>query len=195
MRENPVSVEDKIIQTTIDCIETYGFTGATNRRIAEAAGVNIASINYYFRSKEILIQRVMEITLNNAFDLSNVPPMPGATVQQRCIAIFLEILEGGLRYPNLTRAHFHNLLVEGQPDAILQAHVTRFIDAQAADLLARGSSLSQEELQVALMQIFSAVAMAVLAPSLVSRSGIDLRNSDSGKAYTTRLVEKLLNPS
>ena len=195
MRENPVSVEDKIIQTTIDCIETYGFTGATNRRIAEAAGVNIAAINYYFRSKEILIQRVMEITLNNAFDLSNVPPMPGATVQQRCIAIFLEILEGGLRYPNLTRAHFHNLLVEGQPDAILQAHVTRFIDAQAADLLARGSSLSQEEIQVALMQIFSAVAMAVLAPSLVSRSGIDLRNSDSGKAYTTRLVEKLLNPS
>jgi AcrR family transcriptional regulator len=195
MRENPVSVEDKIIQTTIDCIETYGFTGATNRRIAEAAGVNIAAINYYFRSKEILIQRVMEITLNNAFDLSNVPPMPGATVQQRCIAIFLEILEGGLRYPNLTRAHFHNLLVEGQPDAILQAHVTRFIDAQAADLLARGSSLSQEEIQVALMQIFSAVAMAVLAPSLVSRSGIDLRNSDSGKAYVTRLVEKLLNPS
>jgi len=195
MRENPVSVEDKIIQTTIDCIETYGFTGATNRRIAEAAGVNIAAINYYFRSKEILIQRVMEITLNNAFDLSNVPPMPGATVQQRCIAIFLEILEGGLRYPNLTRAHFHNLLVEGQPDAILQAYVTRFIDAQAADLLARGSSLSQEEIQVALMQIFSAVAMAVLAPSLVSRSGIDLRNSDSGKAYVTRLVEKLLNPS
>jgi len=195
MRENPASVEDKIIQTTIDCIETYGFTGATNRRIAEAAGVNIAAINYYFRSKERLIQRVMEITLNNAFDLSNVPPMPGATVQQRCIAIFLEILEGGLRYPNLTRAHFHNLLVEGQPDAILQAYVTRFIDAQAADLLARGSSLSQEELQVALMQIFSAVAMAVLAPSLVSRSGIDLLNSDSGKAYTTRLVEKLLNPS
>ena len=195
MRENPVSVEDKIIQTTIDCIETYGFTGATNRRIAEAAGVNIAAINYYFRSKEILIQRVMEITLNNAFDLSNVPPMPGATVQQRCIAIFLEILEGGLRYPNLTRAHFHNLLVEGQPDAILQAYVTRFIDAQAADLLARGSSLSQEEIQVALMQIFSAVAMAVLAPSLVSRSGIDLRNSDSSKAYVTRLVEKLLNPS
>ena len=195
MRENPVSVEDKIIQTTIDCIETYGFTGATNRRIAEAAGVNIAAINYYFRSKEILIQRVMEITLNNAFDLSNVPPMPGATLQQRCIAIFLEILEGGLRYPNLTRAHFHNLPVEGQPDAILQAYVTRFIDAQAADLLARGSSLSQEEIQVALMQIFSAVAMAVLAPSLVSRSGIDLRNSDSGKAYVTRLVEKLLNPS
>jgi len=195
MRENPASVEDKIIQTTIDCIETYGFTGATNRRIAEAAGVNIAAINYYFRSKERLIQRVMEITLNNAFDLSNVPPMPGATVQQRCIAIFLEILEGGLRYPNLTRAHFHNLLVEGQPDAILQAHVTRFIDAQAADLLARGSSLSQEEIQVALMQIFSAVAMAVLAPSLVSRSGIDLLNSDSGKAYVTRLVEKLLNSS
>ena len=118
--------------------------------------------------------------------------MPGATVEQRCVAIFLEILEGGLRYPNLTRAHFHNLLVEGQPDAIFQAYVTRFIDVQAADLIARGSSLSQEELKVALMQIFSAVAMVVLAPSLVSRSGIDMHNPDSHTAYLTRLVEKLL---
>jgi AcrR family transcriptional regulator len=194
MKENPGSVEDKIIQTTIDCIETYGISGATNRRIAETAGVNIAAINYYFRSKENLIQRVMEITLNNAFDLSNVPPMPGATGQQRCMAVFLEILEGGLQYPNLTRAHFHNLLVEGQPDAILQAHVTRFFDAQAADLLTHGSPLSLEEIHVALVQIFSAVAMAVLAPSLANWSGIDMRSPDARKAYVTRLVEKLLSP-
>ncbi len=192
MNNHPTSVEDKIISTTIDCIETYGISGATNRRIAEAAGVNIAAINYYFRSKEALIRKVMDITLNNAFDLSNIPPMPDATAQERCIIIFLEILEGGLRYPNLTRAHFHNILIEGQPDASLQAYVHRFIDEQAKDLLARGSPLTLAEMQVALVQIFTAVAMVVLAPTLVSQFGIDLYNLDSPVIYVKRLVEKLL---
>jgi TetR/AcrR family transcriptional regulator, regulator of cefoperazone and chloramphenicol sensitivity len=63
MNEKTGSVEQKIIDATIRCIEAYGISGANNRRIAEAAGVNIAAINYYFRSKELLIQRVMEITL------------------------------------------------------------------------------------------------------------------------------------
>ena len=70
MNDKPASVEGKIIQAAIECIEKYGISGATNRQIALEAGVNNAAINYYFRSKEVLIQRCMEITLKNAFDLS-----------------------------------------------------------------------------------------------------------------------------
>ncbi len=192
MNTTQPSVEDRIISTTIDCIEKYGISGATNRRIAEAAGVNIAAINYYFRSKDVLIQRVMEITLNNAFDLSNVPPMPGATAQERCAAIFTDILEGGIQYPNITRAHFHNLLVEGQPDPRLQAYITRFLEDQAGDLRARGLALSQEETKRALMQIFSAVIVATLSPALVESGGIWLRTSGERQVSVENLVQKLL---
>ncbi|HVP20253.1 MAG TPA: TetR/AcrR family transcriptional regulator [Anaerolineaceae bacterium] len=194
MSEEPASIEEKIILTTIDCIERYGFSGATNRRISQAAGVNIAAINYYFRSKKALIQRVMEITLHNAFDLSNVPSMPEATVQQRCAAIFAEILEGGIRYPNLTRAHFHDLLVEDQPDTLLQHYVRQFVDEQAQELLTRGLTLPPDEIKLALIQIFSAVAMAVLAPSLIEQAGIDLHDPAARQSYVKRLVEKLLVP-
>lgn len=192
MSEIQSSVEDKIIETTIECIEKYGISGATNRRIAEAAGVNIAAINYYFRSKEVLIQRVMEITLKNAFDLSNVPPMPGATAQERCVAIFSDILEGGIQYPNLSRAHFHSLLVDGQPDERLQAHVTRFIEEQAKDLRARGLALSQGETRLALMQIFSAVMIVTLFPALVEYGGVSLRTTGERHSYVERLAQKLL---
>ena len=40
------TVEIKIIEAAIDCIEQFGLKGATNRRIAEKAGVNLAAINY-----------------------------------------------------------------------------------------------------------------------------------------------------
>ena len=66
------TIEIKIIEAAIDCIEQFGLKGATNRRIAEKAGVNLAAINYYFRSKENLIERVMETTLHNAFDWDDI---------------------------------------------------------------------------------------------------------------------------
>ncbi|SOD79858.1 transcriptional regulator, TetR family [Spirosoma fluviale] len=37
-----------------------GFDGATSRDIAEAAGINIALTNYYFRSKEKLFMQIFE---------------------------------------------------------------------------------------------------------------------------------------
>jgi len=187
------SVEEKIIYATVDCIETYGIPGATNRRIAQVAGVNIAAINYYFRSKETLIQRVMEITLKNAFDLSTLSPMPGVSAQERCIAVLMHITQGGLNYPGLTRAYFYNLLVQGQYDALLVEHVNRFIDNLAADMLDRGCALLQDELKLALIQIFSAVIMAILAPTLFAQQhGIHLDQPESCLAYVTRLVDRLL---
>jgi TetR/AcrR family transcriptional regulator, regulator of cefoperazone and chloramphenicol sensitivity len=192
MSETQTRVEDRIIETTINCIEKYGITGATNRRIAEVAGVNIAAINYYFRSKEVLIQRALEITLSNAFDLSNIPAMPGATAQERCSAIFSDILEGGIQYPNVARAHFHSLLVEGQPDERLRRYIVQFLEEQAKDLRERGLELSQEETKHALMQIFSALTIAILSPALVEYGGISLRTSEERHTYVDHLVQKLL---
>jgi AcrR family transcriptional regulator len=193
MNEPANSVEQKIILTTIDCIEKYGISGATNRRIAEVAGVNIAAINYYFRSKEILIQRVMEITLKNAFDMSDLPPMAGAAPKERCTAVFMAVLEGGLKYPNLTRAHFRSLLVDGQQDAALHAHLNGFLHEQAVDLLGRGIQSSEAELKPVLLQIFSVVVMAVLAPSLVEQTGVHLQDRQARRAYIERLVDQLID--
>lgn len=55
------TVEDKIINATVSCIEKYGIKKTTIRQIGKEAGVNSASINYYFRSKDILMQHVMKV--------------------------------------------------------------------------------------------------------------------------------------
>jgi AcrR family transcriptional regulator len=192
MDEKPASVEEKIISVTIECIEKYGISGATNRRIAELAGVNLAAINYYFRSKDALLQRVMEITLKNAFDLSEMDPMPGASVPERASAIFTELLQGGYHFPGITRAHFYNLLAEGEYDAPLVERVNRFITDLAADLRARGCALPPAQLTLALTQIFSAVMLPALAPRLFEQC-CDLPDPAASQAYVRRLVERLLS--
>ncbi len=187
------SIEDKIILATIDCIEKYGISGATNRQIARMADVNNAAINYYFRSKDILINRCMEITLSNAFDLGKMPGMPEAPVEERCIAILMSLVEGGYQYPGITRAHFFNLLAEGKNDALLLEHVNRFVNDLAEDLHERGCGLEPGELRLALSQIVSAVILLILSPTLLGQhNGIDPRNPDTCLPYITRLVRNLL---
>jgi AcrR family transcriptional regulator len=192
--EKTNSVEDKIILATIECIEKYGISGATNRQIASVAGVNIAAINYYFRSKEVLIRRCMEITLKNAFDLSEMSSMSGMAAQERCIAILMDLMAGGYQYPGITHAHFFNLLAEGKYDALLLQHVNRFVYDLAVDLNKRGCGLAMDELNLALTQIVSAVILLILAPNLFQQqNGIDFHNPETRLPYITRLVDKLLN--
>ena len=194
MDKKTTSIEDKIILAAIDCIEKNGISGATNRQIALMAGVNSAAINYYFRSKEVLIHRCIEITLKNAFDLSEMPPMPEASAEERCIAILMSLVEGGFQYPGITRAHFFNLLAEGKDDALLLERINRFIDDLANDLHDRGCGLVLDELKLALVQMVSAIIMLILAPILFEQqNGIDLHDPETRLTYVTRLVKKLLS--
>jgi len=57
--------EKRILEATIACIEQDGIDNLTTRKIAEQAGVNIAAINYYFRSKERLVEEAKQMTLEH----------------------------------------------------------------------------------------------------------------------------------
>ena len=55
---NRIDTQDKIISTAIDMIGRQINLDFTIRSIAEKANVNLASVNYYFRSKDNLINEV-----------------------------------------------------------------------------------------------------------------------------------------
>jgi AcrR family transcriptional regulator len=189
----PSPIETKIIEATIACIEQYGIQGTTNRKIAELAGVNSAAINYYFRSKDALIQRVMQVTLHNAFDLEDIPQQPGDSAAERCKAIFNHLIAGGAGFPGLTRAHFYDLLTEGDYDSLAVKKINEFMQQLAEDLRARGAALDPDELRLACAQIAAAALMMILAPRLFAdKLGIDMTDEATRRQFIDRLVEHLL---
>lgn len=197
MELNPstTAIEERIIEAAIECIEKFGIQGATNRRIAEMAGVNSAAINYYFRSKDVLIQRVMDLTLRNAFDWDDIEKLPGATAVERCKAVFNHLIAGGARYPGITRAHFYDLLVEGNYSSPAVEKLNDFLRRLAADLEKRGAGLPPAELRLACAQIASAGLMMILAPRIFAQ-GLDLDVTDetARQRFLDRLVDRLLAP-
>ena len=186
------SVEEKIVNAAIECIEQYGVSGATSRKISAAAGVNVAAINYYFRSKEVLIQKAMERTMDHAFDWSDFPDAPSLTVQQRCYNIFNHLIEGGVNFPGVTRAHFHDLLSEGNYDALVVKRLIVFTRQLVDDLEAHGYKGNRADLELAVMQIMNGAFMSILVPHLYKSSlGLDLSDPDTRHRYLEKLTSIL----
>ncbi len=62
-----LSTEEKILSAASKVFTEKGFAGTRTRDIAQEAGINIALLNYYFRSKEKLFQKVMLLKLHELF--------------------------------------------------------------------------------------------------------------------------------
>jgi len=193
MANPPDSGEEKIIDATIECLEKYGVQGTTIRKIADFAGMNSAAINYYFRSKEVLVQRALERTLANAFDWEDIATLPGSTPQEHCAAIFINLVEGGINYPGITRAHFYDLLTGGNYNTQVVKRMNEFVQYLCQDLKERGLQMEQHRLETGCMQITSAVFMMILSPKLFQSSfGLDMANSAQRENFITSLVNQLL---
>ena len=61
MIEKEQTTEEKILEAASEVFTEKGFSGTRTRDIAEKAGINLALLNYYFRSKEKLFEQVMKI--------------------------------------------------------------------------------------------------------------------------------------
>ena len=193
MSTEPNSIESKIIQAAIECIEKYGIQHTTNRKVAEMAGVNSAAINYYFRSKDALVNRCMQVTLENAFDIRDFDLLAAGSARERCIAIFDHLITGGLNYPGITRAHMYSLLVEGRYDTAAVAKLNGFVEDLVKDIEARNAGMSHEQLILACAQMTMATMMAILAPRLFAgKLGVDLNHAETRRLYVERLVTGLL---
>ncbi len=65
--ESNLSTEEKIKRAATEVFAQKGFAATRTRDIAEAAGINLALLNYYFRSKQKLFDGIMLEKLQELF--------------------------------------------------------------------------------------------------------------------------------
>src|SRR5690606_17913886 len=64
-----ISTEEKIIEAARKVFTQKGYAATRTRDIAEEAGINLALLNYYFRSKEKLFQLIMAEKVHQLFSV------------------------------------------------------------------------------------------------------------------------------
>lgn len=114
MSNEITETREKILLTAGKLFSENGFAGVTHRELAKAAGVNSALINYYFRSKELLYEQVMDYSYKLTQDKYPIPsdeglePLAGiiAVVRARLLTVFDEGPAGW--FPRLVYHEMHD---------------------------------------------------------------------------------------
>lgn len=188
------SPEEKIIAATIGCIEKYGIEKTTIRQISKEAGMNSASINYYFRSKEVLMQRVLEVILYNAFDMENFDGTKNFSAKERLICILDGMIAGALQFPNITRALFSDLFITNNTEAPVVQKCNTFMGILEKELTAAYPKKSSEDIRMILIQASSATFLfpGLFPGFFTGFSELNFSDESARKVYVERLVSKLL---
>lgn len=106
----------RLIVAAVSVIERDGIAHATVRRIASEAGANIAAVNYYFGSKDHLLDVVLAHTLEEAFTKALTEldeAIAGEGDVQRGMRRYLEgYLVHAFRWPTISVGHLRQALLE-----------------------------------------------------------------------------------
>lgn len=171
MREkNEEGTKERILNTAIDIIEREGIEAATARAISAEAKVNLAAINYHYRTKDALMSAALAASWNHALEdlqgfLNTRPWDPKAAILE--IAIFLRL--GARRYPKVTRLHFLGARDEGHADLSLVSsppgsRFWEFVAECAAQVASTLGIVSDWALQGRTEALFAAMVCPAMAP-------------------------------
>jgi AcrR family transcriptional regulator len=188
------AIEDKIINATIACLEEFGLHGTTIRKIGETAGLNSAAVNYYFRSKSALIDRVMEITLDNAFRWADFQYTEEWPLRAQLIEIMRQLAAGAVKFPKISQAHFYELFVNNNYGTPVMGKLTAFLDRVLAEILRKRPDLDETRARRLLIGLISSVLIYYAAfPGLFDAfAGADMREPSAQRAYIEATVDALL---
>jgi AcrR family transcriptional regulator len=108
----PETPRERLIEATITEIERHGLSQLTVRAVAAAAEMNIAAVNYHFRSKQALVAAALESSIVHMLEdtdtiLARLSEGPEGVLGE----LFGYYLEGCLRFPRISKAHLHDAFV------------------------------------------------------------------------------------
>lgn len=96
------STEEKIKNAARRIFQKKGYAGTRTRDIAEEAGINLALLNYYFRSKERLFDLIMTESLEGFFrSLRSVFDDPSTSFEEKIHLIVENYIDRLTENPNI----------------------------------------------------------------------------------------------
>ncbi|MDI6618821.1 MAG: TetR/AcrR family transcriptional regulator [Clostridiales bacterium] len=181
---------EKIIRATISFIEKYGIHSVTIRGIAKEADVNSAAINYYFRSKENLLEETLKLTIKNFQDdyyaiAQKQYQNPGELLQ----AILFYLLAGSTRYPGITKAHLYESFVNNDHTNFSSRLFKKLLNLLVDKISELDMEKDKNDIRMSVTQLISAVLMPSLFSGLFKDSvGLDLKDENAQKKYVSNLI-------
>lgn len=186
----------KILDATLKLIGTNGIHHTTCRKIAAMADVNLAAINYYFGSKDMVINEALKTfttTLMSSFDYLDdltVPP------EERIRNFLRSYADYTLEYPDVFRNFIEQVLHESAAsfEYIEFMKKTGLHKLKVAVREITRAQLTETELTMKIFQMFSSLEFPVLVGDKMKiLAHFDYYNQDLRYKYLDLVLKSLLH--
>lgn len=170
------ATKEKIMQAALELIKKEGFDGITTRKIADRSGTNVALVNYYFGSKENLINESIKVILTGFRDTFAILDDLSVPARERLKRFLLDYLQVIRQYPEL----LSRLIVMGSTVFASQHEYGAFLKmlgfpkVQGIIKELTGEH-RQDRLTIMMMQIFGSIFLpALMSPILESGASVEV---------------------
>ncbi|MFO8191618.1 MAG: TetR/AcrR family transcriptional regulator [Bacillota bacterium] len=190
MDEEKTDTRSKILEAAAEIIGRERNLNFTIREVASRAEVNIASINYYFRSKNNLLSEIerllMEKTRLIYADLGDESLSP----RDRLINWADELIKHLIEYPGIIYLIGTKIL---ERESTFIGPYLDLLETDLAPLVKKITGLNRKNsISFKVLQLISGVVYPVLIFSSAENHGdIDIRNGDMRLAYINSLIDSI----
>jgi AcrR family transcriptional regulator len=189
------STQQLILEAVVSCIEKFGIDKITTRKIAQEAGTNIASINYYFRSKDELLSAALSMTIHHMLeDVTKAIDDAQRPLEEVLESVFFYLLDGSLQFPGVSTAHLYKAITEKKYDSISAQALIKVFERLVERVMRDDSQRDPVETRLLLSQILSSIMFTMLAPNFfdVARK-YQFTSTDHAKNLAVHYTKLFLN--
>jgi AcrR family transcriptional regulator len=155
---------ERIRRAAVEILEREGADRATVRAIAHEAGVNIAAINYHFKTMEALMDAAIVSTWEHALgDMRSLLDYDAPEIGKGIEALALYLLRGGRSFPNVTKAQLLGTRTRPAP-AIILASYRNFAVETAAKVCEALAIPCNSDAVARTSALFSSILLTGLVP-------------------------------
>jgi TetR/AcrR family transcriptional regulator, regulator of cefoperazone and chloramphenicol sensitivity len=183
----------KILETTVKLLFTEKPEEITVRRIAADSGVNVAAINYHFRSKDELLNQTIEGATETAFRKGMSVLAGGGKEPVKRLREFLFGYSLGLmNFPALTRSAFQSLFLNDSLECTYGRYMKEMLEAIAKVIGESGGISDPGSLSKKALEILSGVIFPFLVSGTLKEAGsIDYGNKEEREKYINGLLDRI----
>lgn len=188
------SAKERILDATLNIISKEGFNKVTIRKIAAAANVNIAAVNYYFGSKDCAVNEALKKTavkIEHSFiylkDENSAP-------RQRLENFMNSYINASLAYHDIIRSFIGNTIINYPA----KDEYTLFFKNEALILLKNNLKLllpqkDKETLDFIAFQLMSSIIFPVIIKGLPCKvMDINFYDEEIRKSYVSTFLDSIL---
>jgi TetR/AcrR family transcriptional regulator, regulator of cefoperazone and chloramphenicol sensitivity len=192
MGREKMPMKQKIILAAIECIERNGIQSLTIRDIAQAAGINVAAINYYFGSKKNLLETTLQLTMDEAYsEFESALRDPDIDPYHTLKAFLENTLWGSMNSPGVTKAHLFNPIYEKDKNNYAFQRNKEFIKLLVSRLAPKSDTKARKQMKFAVVQMIAAVVMVGIIPEIFEQaSSLDFHKDKTQKEFVAYVLEK-----